>query len=373
MKIVQEIAFSQCQLAMQDVQKLADVLAEHLFGIHLHGAFVGDDRELAGDRGLASCEGIERLDGLVLIGARRKGDFNADLLRREIADRADCDLLLLDRLFNRADHRFGGLHTRKLRDKELVDALFLDARTDLDSAKPLVVFADIHDPARLEIGHDVYGSRLLLRLLDDLNLCFQQLDEVVRQNAGGQAHGDALGAEHQEQRELGRQGHRLLVASVVARNKVGQILVEQFVARQFGQTTLNISRRRRIVACEDVAEVALAFNEIALVGQCDQRVTDGGVAMRVVLHRMAHHVGDFDEASVVLFLECIEDTTLDRLETVGDVGNGPFADDIGSVLQKVEVDQFGQRPMPFIDGEVIVWRWGFIVVTAAGGFHLRCG
>ena len=76
--------------------------------------------------------------------------------------------------------------------------------------------------------------------------------------------------------------------------------------------------------------------------------------MRVVLHRVAHHIGDLDEASVVLFLECVQDTTLDRLETIGHIGNGSFADDVRGILQEVEVDQVGQRPVTFVDREMIV-------------------
>ena len=90
----------------------------------------------------------------------------------------------------------------------------------------------------------------------------------------------------------------------------------------------------------------------------------------MILHRVAHDIGDFDEASVVLILECMQDTTLDRLETIGYIGNGPFADDIGGILQKVEIDQISKRPVLVMHRDMIMWRWGFII-TAAGGFHCR--
>ncbi len=96
-----------------------------------------------------------------------------------------------------------------------------------------------------------------------------------------------------------------------------------------------------MVAGKYVTEVALAFDEISLVGQCHQGVTDGGVAMRVILHGVAHYIGHFDEAPIVFFLQRMQDTTLDWLETVGHIGNGPFANNIGGILQEVKVNQVG--------------------------------
>jgi hypothetical protein len=56
-----------------------------------------------------------------------------------------------------------------------------------------------------------------------------------------------------------RQRHRLLVTSVVARDELGELVVENFVARQFGEPAFDVTGSRRRVAGEDVAEVTLAL------------------------------------------------------------------------------------------------------------------
>ena len=139
------------------------------------------------------------------------------------------------------------------------------------------------------------------------------------------------------QRQLAGQGDRLLVAAVVAGHELGDLVVEHLRARQFGQPALDVTRRGGGVAGENVAEIALALDEVALVGQHHQRVADGGVAVRMILHRMADHVGDLDEPPVVLFVQRPEDAPLHRLQAVGQIGDGAVADDVGGVVEKAAV------------------------------------
>ena len=58
----------------------------------------------------------------------------------------------------------------------------------------------------------------------------------------------------------------------------------------------------------------------------------------MVLHGVSHDVGHFDETSVVLLFEGMEDTALYGFETVFDGGDGAVADDVRSVLEKVKID-----------------------------------
>jgi hypothetical protein len=71
----------------------------------------------------------------------------------------------------------------------------------------------------------------------------QELGEVVRQDAGRHADGDALGAEHEQHRELRGQDDRLLLAAVVAGDELGEGLVEERVERELGQPALDVARR----------------------------------------------------------------------------------------------------------------------------------
>ena len=93
MEFIEEVGpLSQLQFALQHVQELAYVLTQDLFGVHFHRTLVADDSELAGDRRFTFREGVERLDGLVLVGALRQRDLDADLLGREVADGSHRDL-----------------------------------------------------------------------------------------------------------------------------------------------------------------------------------------------------------------------------------------------------------------------------------------
>jgi hypothetical protein len=135
----------------------------------------------------------------------------------------------------------------------------------------------------------------------------------------GHADGDAFRAEHEQQRQFAGQGDRLLVSSVVTGNEIGDFVVENFRARQFREAAFDVARRGGDVAGEDVAEIALALDQIAFVGQHHQGVANGSVAVRMILHGVADDVGDFDEAAVVLFVQGPENAALDRLEAVGQV------------------------------------------------------
>ena len=154
---------------------------------------------------------------------------------------------------------------------------------------------------------------------------------------------DALGAEHEQQRQFAGQGDGLLVAAVVAGHELGDLVVEHFRARQLGQAAFDVTRRGGEVAGEDVAEIALAFDEVALVGQHHQRVADRGVAVRMVLHGVADDVGHLDEPAIVLLVQRPEDAALDRLEAVRQVGDGAVADDVGGVIEEAAVDAAVER------------------------------
>ncbi len=159
----------------------------------------------------------------------------------------------------------------------------------------------------------------------------------MRQNARGHPHRDAFGAEHEEQRELAGQGDGLLVAAIVAGDELGDFVVEQLRARELRQPALDVARGGGDVAGEDIAEVSLALDEVALVGQHHQRIIDGRIAVGMVLHGFARDVGDFHEAAVINAMEGPENAALDRLQTVRQVRDGAVADDVGGVIEKAAV------------------------------------
>ncbi len=216
--------------------------------------------------------------------------------------------------------------------------LRLDDRAQLDLARALGVAAGVHDAALREIGQQ--RERFAL---EDGDLRLDQLAEIVRQHARAQAHGDAFRAEHQQQRQLGGQRDGFLVAPVVAGDRLGELVVENLVAREVGQAALDVARGRRRVAGVDVAEVPLPLDEVTLLLQHDERVGDGGVAVRMELHAVADDVGDLDELAVVVAVERVQDAPLHGLEAVFQRGDGAVADDVARVRQEIAVHQRPER------------------------------
>ena len=158
--------------------------------------------------------------------------------------------------------------------------------------------------------------------------------QVVRQYLATQAHGNALGALCQQQGELHGQRHRLLVAAVVGEFPLRRLRVEDHVEGELRQSGLDVTAGGGIVARQDVTPVSLAVDEQVLLSQLHQRVLDGGVAVGVELHRVAHDVGHLVEASVVHALHGVHDAPLHGLEAVGDVRHGAFQDYVGCVVEE---------------------------------------
>ena len=65
-----------------------------------------------------------------------------------------------------------------------------------------------------------------------------------------------------------------------------------------------------------------------------QGIADGGVAVGVELHGMSYDVGHLVVASVIHALHGVQNAALHRLQTVLDVGNGTFQNDIRCIVQK---------------------------------------
>ncbi|GDY77664.1 hypothetical protein SAV31267_071490 [Streptomyces avermitilis] len=78
-------------------------------------------------------------------------------------------------------------------------------------------------------ARDVLHQRLEVgaRVADEVAGGRDDLAEIVRRHVGGHADGDARRAVHQQVREGGREGHRLLLLAVVVRREVDCVLVDR--------------------------------------------------------------------------------------------------------------------------------------------------
>ena len=228
-----------------------------------------------------------------------------------------------------------------------------------------------------------------LRVFDQGAGGIADLAQVVGRDVGRHADGDAGRAVDQQVGELGRQDRRLFLGAVVVVDEVDGVLVDvgQHLGRDARQAGLGVAHRRGAVAV-DRAEVALAVDERVahreVLGQADQGVVDGGVAVGVVL---AHHLAD-DRGALAVgragreahLAHRVEDAAMDRLEAVADVGQRARHDDAHRVVEvagpHLVLDADGSDPAQIVGHGALflqdvggTWRGA----RGAGGDELRHG
>ena len=170
-----------------------------------------------------------------------EGDLDLDLAGGVVADGLGLDLALLDGILDGGGQQLGVDAVGQLADDQRGLVLLLDDGAEADLAAAFVVFAGIHEGALREVGDELEGL-----LLEDGDLRLEQFAEIVRQDARGKADGDALRAEHQQERELGGQDDGLLLAAVVGGDEFGQVVVEELrgAPGRSGGTRCSAGRRR---------------------------------------------------------------------------------------------------------------------------------
>ena len=185
---------------------------------------------------------------------------------------------------------------------------------------------------------------------------------------GGHADGDAVGTQHQKGWHLGWQTNGLLQAPVIRIDELRDFGVEERLLCQFGQAAFDVTGSGCRQPCDDAAEVALAVDEVFLIGEDGQCPRDGGVAVRMVVHGVANHARDLVEASVIDFVEAVKNAALNGLQAVIDIWDGPVAHDIRGVLDIAGGIEIAQRlPVVLRDGYGLVCRTLLIVVFLVDG------
>ena len=111
-------------------------------------------------------------------------------------------------------------------------------------------------------------------------------------------------------------------------------MVEDDFFGKLGEARLDVTRGGGIVASEDITEVTLGVDEQVLLGELYEGVTDGGVAMRMVFHRVTHNVSHLVKTAVVEFIHRMQDTALHWLQAVLNGRHGTFEDDIRGIVEK---------------------------------------
>ena len=138
----------------------------------------------------------------------------------------------------------------------------------------------------------------------------------------------------QQQRELYGQRHGLLVAAVVRAHPFGGLAVEDHVKGELRQAGLDISARGGLVTREYVAPVTLAVNQQILLSELHQGILYRGVAVRVVLHGLAHDVGHLVVTAVVAALHGVEYASLHGFQSILRMRHGSLQYDVRGIVQK---------------------------------------
>ena len=258
------------------------------------------------------------------------------MLRRVIVDAGDFDFVLFGRLLDRSDQAFSRGRGRNLPDDQLA-AVDVDLRAQRDLAVAVLIVADIHQAALLEIRKQL--ERLAAQLAD---LGIQELVEIVRHDLRRHADRNAVAAEHQQRRNLHRQHDRLLAAAVVGVDELRDVVVEQHLAPHRRQAAFDVTRCGGGTSGQDIAEIPLLRNEVLLVRKHHERIPDRRIAVRMKVHRVADHVRRLVGAPVVDLVERPENAALHRLQAVVHIRNRAVLDDVARVLEEVLVHHFAE-------------------------------
>ncbi len=164
----------------------------------------------------------------------------------------------------------------------------------------------------------------------------------MRGNIGGHADRNAAGAVDEKIRNARGQDHGFFAGLVEVGDEVDSFFFEigENVFRDFRQARFGVPHGRRGIAV-DGAEVTLAVDQriahVEVLRDADEGGIDYGFAVRVIVAGgVAADLGAFAVATIGGEAEVVhgdEDTALDRLEAVADVGKRAGDDDAHRVVE----------------------------------------
>ena len=302
---------------------------------------------------------IQPLQGLFRRVTACRRDPYMHMICREVINAGNADLIPFGGAFNGCHQRFRCAGGRYLPDDK-VAPFDIDFGAENDPAVAVVVFADIHQRSLLEVREKFKRSAF-----KNGDLRVDKLVEVVRQYASRHTDSDTVTSEHEQTRQFGGQHDRFLLPSVIVGNETGDVVVEHRFVSEFGQRTLSITSGGGGAAGKDISEVALfgdeigdveklslflpglpvaetVFDNAALVGKYHQRISDRSIAVRMIVHGVADDVGYFLGPAVINLIQSPQNTTLDRFQSVVDIGDGAGTDDVAGIIEEVPVEHLAE-------------------------------
>ena len=327
------------QLLQQDVAGVEGAVLEYLVDRQELGLVVLDHASIRRQVAFAVGECIQGV--YCLVGGHVAGqvDQNLHLVRGHVLYLLDLDLSLVLGLQDRFNQVLGILAEGNLGngDGALVYLLYAGAHLHAAAALALHVLGAVGKTAGGEVG-----VKLVRLALQDGHGGVHQLVEVVRQDLGRKAHADAVGTLGEQEGEAHRKLRRLVVAAVVRLHGVRDLRVEENLLGELAEACLDVTGCRVRIAGEDVAPVTLAVDAEALLAEGDEGSEYGLVAVGVVLHGLADYVRHLGVGTVVHLAHHVQHAPLDRLQAVGDVGDGTVQDHVGCVIQVPVLEHAGE-------------------------------
>ena len=312
---------------------------------------VVDDAAVGRDGDFTIGEGIKRIDGLVTRNARHQMNDNLSMVAGEVIETLNLDLTLFDCLSYRLDERIGGFTKRHIGDTQRLLVDLVDATTYLDDAatSTIVIFRNVDEATRREVG-----VKLKRFAFETGNRRIEQFVEVMRQDLRRKTHSNTLHALGEEQRELDGKVDRLLLATIVGKLPRCDLIIEHHLEREFRKASLDVTWCGCRIAREDIAPVALTVDEQFLLSQLHQGIADAGIAMRMVLHGLSNDVSHLVVAAIIDYLHGMQDATLHRLQSVGQVRHGTLQDDVTRIVEEPVLVHAAQMVYLVIRGIVII-------------------
>ena len=286
-QLLQEFVATDFQLTLDQALGVIDRTAQHIAHRKELRQMLVDNAAVRADADFAIREGIEGIDGLITRYARHQVYEYLHVCRGVVVHLSCLYLSLIDCFQDRVNQGCRRLAERYLTDDEglLVHLLYLCTHPHHSASLPVVVFRHINRTSCQEVWVEL--ERLVVQIAHS---SITQFVEVMRQYLGRETYSNTFGSLCQQQRELHRQGNRLLIASVVRHLPFCSLGVEYRLVGKFRQAGFNISGCCGIIAREDVTPVSLTVNQQFLLSQLHQCVLDRCIAVRMELHGVTHDV-----------------------------------------------------------------------------------
>jgi hypothetical protein len=115
--------------------------------------------------------------------------------------------------------------------------------------------------------------------------------------------------------------------------------MEERLQGEVSQATFDITGRGSRVTGGQISEIALLLDEVVLVGQNHQGVTDGRISVGMEFHGFADDTGDLVKTAIVHGKEGMKNPPLNGLEPVAQFWDGTIEDEIARIFEEIPLHQ----------------------------------